>query len=240
MNYYDRRIDYYDVREQEQRSVTLLDCFVYIAVDPSGGSSEDTATSRTDKCGWTVCAVDKHDNRFIFEIGERHLDDDQFVRHMYTLNEQYIPKFIGIEKTPHLLTHFRHVEKEKKLVLPIITLAPKGRKKSVRIRAAGTTLGRTYFLDNVTAENQRRFRNWYDEMEHGDDGIDSYAYLDDFAEPPTEEQLVAHKKEVLKVLAELYVKELPDQVKGEWAFVKKYTTGKNDYNADWEAFTNGH
>ena len=239
MNYYDRRIDYYDVREEQQRSVTLLDLFVYIAVDPSGGSSAETATSRTDKCGWTVCGVDVHDNRFIFEIGERHLDDDQFVRHMYTLYEQYIPRYIGIEKTPHLLTHFRHVEKEKKMVLPIITLAPKGRKKAVRIRAAGTTLGRTYFLDNSVAENQRRFRGWYDEMEHGDDGIDSYAYLDDFAEAPTEQQLIAHKNEILKVLAEMYVKELPDQVKGEWAFVKKFTSATPNYDEDWNNFIEG-
>lgn len=238
-NILDRAIRYYDVREKKETTLLLIDCFVYIAVDPSGGSSEATATRRTDKCGWAVGAVDMHDNRFILEIGEKHFDDEQFVDHIYSLYDQYIPKVIGIEKTPHLLSHFRHIEKQKKKVLPITELKPLGRKKEVRIRSAGTTLGRTYFIDTERNSYEQLFRKWYTDMEHGDDGLDAFSYLDDIIIAPTEEQLQSHRNQILKLLAELYVEQLPKEAKEDWAFVKRFTQ-QDSYSEDWDRFMRGH
>lgn len=137
------------------------------------------------------------------------------------------------------MTHFRHVEKVKKLVLPITELRPNRRKKSERIRSSGTTLGRTYFLGADVPRLQTMFRAYYDEMEHGDDALDAFAYLDDIVFPPTPEALQAHIKEVVKIMADVYVELLPKHVQEEWAFVKRFTQSQPSYDEDWAKFQRG-
>lgn len=216
----------------------LMDCYVYITIDPSGGASEQTATARTDKCGWAVAAVDVKDNRFILEIGEKHLTDEQFVEHIYTLHDTYLPRLIGIEKTPHLDAHLRRAADDKKKYIPITLLKPRARKKSIRIRASSAALGRTYFLDTAAPQYERMFRNWYDEMEHGDDGLDAFAYLDDIMVPPTPGQLDVHRAEIIKALDMLHLTSLPRHVQEEWKFLKKYTNEDYSPEKDYEEFVN--
>ena len=224
----------------DKSKVHLLDTFVYITIDPSGGSSEATATSRTDKAGWTVCAVDAKDNRYILDLDEAHLTDEQFVDHVYKLWQTYLPRLIGIEKTPHLLSHFRRVEKERKVILPITELRPRGRKKSVRIRSAGTTLPYTYFLAHIQPKVQQIFRKWYDEMQHGDDGIDSFAYLDDIAVAPTEAQLKAHKLEILRAIDRNMLLHLPSRERRDVESIQKLLgIQRENAQEDLEAFYNG-
>jgi hypothetical protein len=232
---YNRYINY------EGGRIHLLDTFVYIAIDPSGGSSEQNATSRTDKCGWSVAAVNTKDERFILELNERHFDDEQFVAHLFTLNETYLPRSMGIEKTPHLLSIIRREETKRKIALPLVELRPKGRKKSARIRSSRATLGYTYFLADIQPRCQLMFRNWYDDMQHGDDGIDSFAYLGDMIVPPTEEQLTAHKTEVLKLIDHNILVHLPDYTKREVREVERLLD-RHRYNEedDLDAFYEGH
>lgn len=217
----------------------LMDCFVYIAVDPSGGASEQTATSRTDKCGWAVVAVDVKDNRFVMEIGERHLTDEQFIEHVYQLHDTYLPRMIGIEQTPHLDAHFRRAIVDKKKILPITPLKPRRRKKADRIRSCGAALGRTYFQSGSAAKIQKMFRDWYDEMEHGDDGIDAFAYIEDILVAPTPKQIELHRKEIIKALDMVYITTLPKHVQEEWKFIKRYADDTNAPEKDYEDFLNG-
>lgn len=238
-NPYDRDIVYVDLADKKTKRVRLMDTLIFATVDPSGGASEQEATARTDKCGWCVAAVDVNDNRFILEMDSKHLTDEQFVEHIYAINQQWLPKLIGIEKTPHLLTHFRHIEQRKKLVLPLYELKPNRRKKSDRIRSSGTTFGRTYFIDMDKDRIEQLFRGWYDEMEHGDDALDAFAYLDDIVFPPTPEALQAHIKEVVKIMADVYVELLPKHVQEEWAFVKRFTQSQPSYDEDWAKFQRG-
>lgn len=233
-------MDYNSCIEYEHGMVHLLDTFVYITVDPSGGASEATATARIDKCGWTVGAVNAKDERFIFEIGENHLTDEQFIDHVYRLNEEYLPKLIGIEKTPHLMSHFRKAEKERKVVLPLYELRSKGVKKSVRIRSSRLTLGHTYFLDGIQPKCQLMFRNWYDEMLHGDDGIDSFAYFDTIAVPPTVAQLTAHKQEVMRLIERNMLLNLPKSGNRDTALIRHLMASQRySEDDDLESFNNG-
>ena len=236
------RIDYNRYVVYPGGKIHLLDTFVYITIDPSGGASESTATSTTDKCGWCVGAVNVKDERFILELDEHHFNDEQFVDHVYKLHEKYLPRLIGIEKTPHLMSHFRRAEKEKKLVLPLTELKPRGRKKSVRITSARATLGYTYFLNSILMKSQLMLRSYYGEMQHGDDGVDAFAYFDDICVPPTEQQLLSHKQEILRLIEKNIVLHLPERDKREVVEVQRLLREHNQtYSADddLEAFNNG-
>src|SRR5262245_38660753 len=114
--------------------ISLDDCLVYITVDPGGGASVQTATLRSDKCGFAVVAVPVSGQWFVLDCFQEYLDDKQLVNKLFELNEKWMPYLIGIEKMPHLDQFIREQFLHRNKTLSIHWLEPKGRKKEARIR----------------------------------------------------------------------------------------------------------
>lgn len=219
--------------------ITLNDCFIYITVDPSGGGDPDKATARTDMAGWCVAAVTVSNDWLILELKKEHMSDAMFVDKLFELNSKYLPRTIGIEKTPHLKAYLDLQCRIRKQGLPLMELIHKGRPKQVRIRAVRPFLPTTYFPLVESGHIQKTFHNWYTDMEHGDDDLDAFAYLPDIAIAPTETQLRYHREVIKQRVQEILLEGMAGD-KSELEFMKKLINkDKLDPTTDMENFWKG-
>jgi hypothetical protein len=214
--------------------VSLLDTLIYITVDSSGGADETSATTRTDKVGWCVNAVDMYSNWFILELQAAHLSDEQFIQRLFELDDKYLPHTFGIELMPHLATVMRLQFKLLNRSLKIVELKHGRRNKADRITRLRPLLKNTYFLDQNHAHIQHRLRNWYTEQEHDDDDLDAFGYQIDIAHAPTPDSIVSHRKQRQERLEEMQLLRLPPAERTEWKKWMEYDRRKGLQHIDTE------
>ena len=212
--------------------VSLLDCLIFITVDSSGGADAASATSRTDKVGYCVNAVDMFSNWFILELKAEYLSDEQFINRLFELDDKYLPHSFGIEMMPHLATVMRLQFKQHNRSLKIVELKHGRRNKADRITRIRPLLKSIYFLDQNYAHIQHRLRNWYTEQEHDDDDLDAFGYQIDVARAPTPESIAFQRKQREDRLDEMKLLRLPFHERAEWKKWMDYDKRKGAVHID--------
>ena len=178
MNYMD------SVQYGTGQQVSLLDTFVYATIDPGGGTSAANANTKTDKAGWTIGAVTLSSDTIILETGEAYMEIEEMLNLIYRIHMQWRPRLIGVERMMYLQQYFMKEMQRRRKILDLYTLQHQGRNKAERIKATLPFLKKTYFLEETVAMVRAAFQRWHERMVHGDDWIDSFAYLFDIAHPP--------------------------------------------------------
>ncbi len=200
----------------DRYAVDMQDTLVYVTIDPAGGTSPENATPRTDKWGFAVAAVTSDSKYFILDCFAEHMTEATFMDKLWSLDAQYHPYRIGIEKTQHLDAYIRLEFIRKQRFLNLVKLEPKGRKKERRIQALSAILPHMYFSSKIHATIQHDMRRYYTEMEHGDDHLDALAYMLDIAVAPTanmlsEQREIRHAADNREALSHI-----PEYQRAEW------------------------
>lgn len=222
-------------------AIELVECNVYVTVDPSGGTGRDQAHAKTDKVGWAVNAVSSDGQWHFLEIGEEYLTDPQFIDKLFLLYHWYRPEVIGIEKMLHLETALRQAFQLRHETLPIGELRPRGRQKSARIRGLRPLCGSIYLREGRT--DARYFTNYYTAIDHGDDAIDAVAYQVDIARAPSPWQIQSRREARLREWENAQLNALPPTEKQEWSYwIKKDQEARRPVNQEqrtWEEIYGG-
>ncbi len=174
--------------------IPLQDTFIYVAVDPAATGAAN-ATTNTDKTGWVVGAVTAQAVNIILEFNEEYFEVSDLLPLLYTLQQRWRPKAIGVEGMMFLQSYLYSAMQRNGRILPLVTLRHGGRSKAGRIKAILPFLSRTYFVRDAVDKAQASLYRWHESMKHGDDGIDALAYWFDLAVPPTLNDLIAHREQ---------------------------------------------